>query len=161
GGTTPRETFEMERRVLIAEDNEVNRQQMKQVLESDQKVHVDTTADGMQALEALVGNNYSILLTDLKMPHLNGMQLIEEVQKRRLPVTVIVMTGYGSIDEAVHAMRLGAYDFLTKPVDAQQLRLVVQRALRERQLQDEVLQLREQLQARFAFHNILSKNPRM
>jgi DNA-binding NtrC family response regulator len=151
----------MERRVLIAEDNEVNRQQMKQVLEADQKVRVDTTNDGMQALEALVANNYSILLTDLKMPHLNGMQLIEEVQKRRLPVTVIVMTGFGSIDEAVHAMRLGAYDFLTKPVDAQQLRLVVQRALRERQLQDEVLQLREQLQARYSFHNILSKNPRM
>jgi DNA-binding NtrC family response regulator len=151
----------MERRVLIAEDNEVNRQQMQQVLEADHKVKVDTTNDGMGALEALVNNNFSILLTDLKMPHLNGMQLIEEVQKRRLPVTVIVMTGYGSIDEAVHAMRLGAYDFLTKPVDPQQLRLVVQRALRERQLQDEVLLLREQLQSRFTFHNILSKNPRM
>jgi len=151
----------MERRVLIAEDNEVNRQQMRQVLEADQKVKVDTTSDGMAALEALVNSNYSVLVTDLKMPHLNGMQLIEEVQKRRLPVTVIVMTGYGSIDEAVHAMRLGAYDFLTKPVDPKQLGLVVQRALRERQLQDEVMQLREQLQSRYSFHNILSKNPRM
>ena len=151
----------MERRVLIAEDNEVNRQQMQQVLEVDNKVKVDTTNDGLAALEALVHNNYSILLTDLKMPHLNGMQLIEEVQKRRLPVTVIIMTGYGSIDEAVHAMRLGAYDFLTKPVGPQQLRLVVQRALRERQLQDEVLLLREQLQSRYSFHNIISKNPRM
>src|SRR5947208_13868337 len=134
---------------------------MQQVLESDQKVKVDTTSDGMTALEALVANNYSILLTDLKMPHLNGMQLIEEVQKRRLPVTVIVMTGYGSVDEAVHAMRLGAYDFLTKPVDPQALRLVVQKALRERALQDEVMHLREQLQSRYSFHNILSKNPRM
>src|SRR5437763_6519983 len=157
----PKEVLQMERRVLIAEDNEVNRQQLKQILETDQKVKVDTTSDGMEALEALVNNNYSILLTDLKMPHLNGMQLIEEVQKRRLPVTVIVMTGYGSIDEAVHAMRLGAYDFLTKPVDPKQLSLVVQRALRERQLQDEVMHLREQLQSRYSFHNILSKNPRM
>ncbi len=151
----------MERRVLIAEDNEINRQQMKQVLESDQKVTVDTTSDGKEALEALVARNYSILVTDLKMPHLTGMQLIEEVQKRRLPVTVIVMTGYGSVDEAVQAMRMGAYDFLTKPVDAQSLRLVVQRALRERALQDEVMHLREQLQSRYSFHNILSKNPRM
>ncbi len=151
----------MDRRILIAEDNETNRLQMQQVLESDGKVKVDTKADGIEALDALVNRNYSILLTDLKMPRLNGMQLIEEVQKRRLPVTVIVMTGYGSIDEAVQAMRLGAYDFLTKPVDTQQLRLVVQRALRERTLQDEVLHLREQLQSRYAFHNILSKNPRM
>src|SRR5581483_5592977 len=118
-----------------------------------------TTSDGKEALEALVARNYSILVTDLKMPHLTGMQLIEEVQKRRLPVTVIVMTGYGSVDEAVQAMRMGAYDFLTKPVDAQSLRLVVQRALRERALQDEVMHLREQLQSRYSFHNILSKNP--
>jgi DNA-binding NtrC family response regulator len=151
----------MDRRILIAEDNETNRLQMQQVLEFDGKVKVDTKADGIEALDALVNNNYSILLTDLKMPRLNGMALIEEVQKRRLPVTVIVMTGYGSIDEAVQAMRLGAYDFLTKPVDTQQLKLVVNRALRERTLQDEVLHLREQLQSRFAFHNILSKNPRM
>jgi DNA-binding NtrC family response regulator len=151
----------MDRHILIAEDNETNRLQMQQLIEADGKVKVDTKADGIEALEALISSNYSILLTDLKMPRLNGMQLIEEVQKRRLPVTVIVMTGYGSIDEAVQAMRLGAYDFLTKPIDTQQLRLVVQRALRERTLQDEVLHLREQLQSRFAFHNILSKNPRM
>jgi DNA-binding NtrC family response regulator len=156
-----KESSQMERRVLIAEDNEVNRQQMKQVLETDPNLRVDTAGDGKGALEALTARGYSILVTDLKMPHLNGMQLIEEVQKRRLPVTVIVMTGYGSVDEAVHAMRLGAYDFLTKPVDAQSLRLVVQRALRERALQDEVMHLREQLQSRYAFHNILSKNPRM
>src|SRR4051794_16220816 len=155
GAPFAKENTQMERRVLIAEDNEVNRQQMRQVLEADQKVKVDTTSDGMAALEALVNSNYSVLVTDLKMPHLNGMQLIEEVQKRRLPGTVIVMTGYGSIDEAVHAMRRGAYDFLTKPVDPKQLGLVVQRALRERQLQDEVMQLREQLQSRYSFHNIL------
>src|SRR2546421_499095 len=59
------EASRMERRILIAEDNEVNRQQLQQVLEADQKVKVDTTNDGIEALEALVGNNYSILLTDL------------------------------------------------------------------------------------------------
>src|SRR5438552_1147455 len=66
-----------------------------------------------------------------------------------------------SIDEAVQAIRLGAYDFLTKPIDVDNLRLVVQRALRERTLQDEVAYLREQLKSRFSFHNILSKNPHM
>src|SRR5436305_6118051 len=157
----PVETVPMQRRILIAEDSELNRRQLQQLLEADQKLKVDTASDGTEALQALIGNNYSIVITDLKMPHLNGMQLIEEVQKRRLPVTVIVTTGFGSIDEAVQAMRLGAYDFLTKPIEVQHLRLVVQRALREQTLRDEVINLREQLQNRYSFHNILSKNPRM
>jgi DNA-binding NtrC family response regulator len=83
------------------------------------------------------------------------------VQSRRLPVTIIVTTGHGSIDEAVQAIRLGAYDFLTKPIDVENLRLVIQRALRERALQDEVALLRNQLQSRYSFHNIISKNPHM
>jgi DNA-binding NtrC family response regulator len=95
------------------------------------------------------------------MPRIDGMQLIEEVQRRRLPVTVIVTTGFGDVDKAVQAMRLGAYHFLTKPIDFQHLGLVVERALRERTLQDEVAFLREELQDRYSFHNILSKNPRM
>ena len=76
------------------------------------------------------------------MPQLDGMRLIESIQERQLPVTVIVMTGFGSIDMAVKAMRMGAYDFLTKPMDAEHLRLVIERILRERTLQDEVIQLR-------------------
>src|SRR5437660_1385046 len=82
-------------------------------------------------------------------------------ERRGLPVTVIVTTGYGSIDEAVQAIRMGAYDFLTKPIDVDNLRLVLQRALRDRALQDEVAMLRAQLQARYQFHNVLSKNPKM
>jgi DNA-binding NtrC family response regulator len=151
----------MQRRILIAEDNELNRQQLQKLLEVDKKLKVDTVGDGNQALEAVSAQNYSVLITDLKMPRLDGIQLIQEVQKRRLPVTVIVTTGHGSIDEAVQAMRFGAYDFITKPVDHHHLLLVVQRALRERTLQDEVVYLREQLQSRYAFQNIISKNPRM
>ena len=94
--------------------------------------------DLASALRALSEQNYSIFLMDLMMPQLGGMALMEEIQKRNFPVTVIVMTGQGSIDQAVQAMRLGAYDILTKPVDLQHVRLVVQRVLRERRMQDEV-----------------------
>jgi DNA-binding NtrC family response regulator len=89
------------------------------------------------------------------------MQLIEEVQARRLQVTVIVTTGHGSIDEAVRAIQLGAYDFLTKPADPERLCLVIQRALRERTLLDEVFALRQQIQQQHSFQNVISKNPRM
>ncbi|MGH7225797.1 MAG: sigma-54-dependent transcriptional regulator, partial [Gemmataceae bacterium] len=100
-------------------------------------------------------------LTDLQMPRLNGMKLIERIQEEKLPVTVIVMTGFASIDQAVQAMRMGAYDFMAKPVDPEHLRLVIERILRERTLQDEVLQLRERLQEQYAFRGVLSVNPRM
>src|SRR5260370_4119252 len=148
------------RRILSADDHEGNRRQLQELLSGDSR-RVDVAADGTAALEALVDHNYSILITELKMPNISGMQLIEKIEHRRLPVTVMVTTGFGSVDEAVKAMRLGAYDFLMKPIDADHLRILVERALRERTLQDEVFYLREQLQNRYSFHNILSKNPLM
>jgi DNA-binding NtrC family response regulator len=149
------------RRILIVEDNELARRQLQQLLEADKTLQVVTTNDGEHALQELTERNYSIVITDLRMPQLDGMQLIKEVQRRSLPVTIIVTTGFGSIDDAVEAIRSGAYDFLTKPIDVDNLRLVVHRALKERILQDEVANLRAQLQDRYAFHNILSKNPHM
>jgi len=149
------------RRILIVDDNEQQRKALQKLLEDDFKVKVDTTSDGSEAMKALRVHNYSIVISDLRMPRLDGLQLMEAVQRERIPVTVILMTAHGSIDGAVQAMRMGAYDFITKPVDLQHLRLVVQRALRERQLFDEVVYLREQLQDRYSFKNIISKNPRM
>jgi DNA-binding NtrC family response regulator len=150
-------------RILIAEDNEQVRQQLRSLLEVEGRIVVDDARDGKEALRALTGVHptYSLFLTDLKMPGVDGMELIGEIRKQSLPVTVIVMTGHGSIDQAVEAMRLGAYDFLTKPLDANHLRLVVQRALNERSLQDEVLYLREQMNDRYAFRDVISKSPRM
>jgi DNA-binding NtrC family response regulator len=149
------------RRILIAEDSETTRKQLQQLLESNPLLCVDAVANGTEALEALVERPFSIVVTDLKMPGVSGMELLEEVQKRRLPVAVIVTTGYGTVSEAVRAMQLGATDFLTKPIEIDHLRLVIDRALRERALLDEVAALREQLQERHSFHSILSKDPQM
>jgi DNA-binding NtrC family response regulator len=151
----------MERRILLAEDSKADASSLRTLLEKEGGFKVDTVGDGQSALHALNEQNYSILLTDLQMPRLDGMQLIERIQERKLPVTVVVMTGYGSIDQAVKAMRMGAYDFMAKPVDGEHLRLVIERILRERTLQDEVLQLRERLQTQYSFKGVLSNNPRM
>ncbi|MCI0461565.1 MAG: sigma-54 dependent transcriptional regulator [Gemmataceae bacterium] len=151
------------RRILIAEDNAQVREQIRKALEAEGGLVVDTASDGKEALAAVTaeGRNYSIFLTDLKMPGMDGMELIEAIRKQGLPVTVIVMTGHASIDHAVQAMRLGAYDFLPKPIDRDYLLIVVRRALRDRSLQDEVMLLREQMRDRYQFHNIISKSPRM
>src|SRR6266481_5183710 len=144
------------RRILVVDDNEPAARKLQQVLEADLECRVDAVKSGIQALELLDAQSYSIVITDLRMPKMDGMELIRAVQERGLPVTLIVITGHGSIDEAVQAIRLGAYDFLTKPIDVDNLRLVVGRALRERALRDEVVCLREQLKSRYSFYNILS-----
>src|SRR4051794_31883124 len=146
---------------MVVEDNPDTRTSLQQLLQVALAVPVDVTPDGGQALQALLERPYSLVITDLKMPRFSGMQLIEEVQKQRLPVTVIVTTGHGGVAEAVQAMRLGAYDFLTKPPDPEHLCLIVQRALRERTLLDEVTALRQELHEKRSFRNYLSKNPRM
>jgi DNA-binding NtrC family response regulator len=151
----------MQHRILIAEDSETTREPLRLMLEEAEQFQVDTARDGRSALDLLSKHHYSLFLTDLRMPGLDGMKLIEEISARQLPVAVIVMTGFGSIDEAVKAMRLGAVDFLTKPVDMDHLRLVIDRALRDRGLQAELAALREELRSQYEFQNVLSKNPRM
>ena len=157
----PRKGSEPEQRILVVEDNEDARKSMQKLLQTGVGVTVDAVADGGRALEALAERPYSIVITDLKMPRMSGMQLIKEIQDRRLNATVIVTTGYGSIEEAVQAIQMGAYEFLTKPADPQHLCLLIKRALRERTLQDEVAALREQLMGRHTFQNVLSKSPHM
>lgn len=159
--TEPRKSVEPDQRILVVEDNEDARKSMQKLLQVGIGVTVDAVADGGRALEVMTERPYSVVITDLKMPRMSGMQLIKEIQDRRLNATVIVTTGYGSIEEAVQAIQMGAYEFLTKPADPQHLCLLVKRALRERTLQDEVAALREQLTGRHTFQNVLSKSPHM
>src|SRR5262249_14503948 len=111
------------RRVLVADDNAATCKQLRDLLAAEPGVPVDTVGDGREALAALPDRPYSFVITALKRPKLSGMDLIAELKKRPLPVAVIVTTGFGSIADAVQAMRLGATDFLTKPIDIDYLRL--------------------------------------
>src|ERR1700746_1932856 len=94
----PEESAPMRRRILIVDDNEQQRKALQQLLEEDLKVKVDVTSDGSEAFKVLGQHNYSIVISDLRMPRLDGLQLMEAVQKERIPVTVILMTAHGSID---------------------------------------------------------------
>jgi DNA-binding NtrC family response regulator len=149
------------RRILIVEDDDLARRQLQSLLQQDPNLSVKAVGDAERALRELSEQSYSITLVDLRLPGLDGMELIREVQERGLPVTTIVLTGHGGVEEAVQAIRLGAYDFLTKPIDIDNLRLVIGRAGRECALRDELAYLRGQLQTRYRFQNILSKNPQM
>jgi DNA-binding NtrC family response regulator len=149
------------RRVLIIEDDELAGKDLASLLRHEPGLEVEVMSDPEAAWRKLEEERFSVVLTDLRMPDVDGFELVRRIQDRRLPVTVIVMTAFGGVDEAVQAIRLGAYDFLTKPVELPRLRVVLDRALKERALQEELGRLREELQARYSFNNVLSRNPRM
>ena len=148
-------------RVLVVEDAQDQRDSLKELLQLAVGVEVDTAEDGAKGLAMLQERDYSLVLTDLQMPKLSGMKMIEEIEAKKLPVTVIVITGHGNVKDAVEAMRLGAFDFIQKGADAKLLPPIIKRALRARSLQDEVTALRRELGDRHSFKNVLSKSQKM
>ena len=152
----------MDRRILVVDDSELSCQQISLLLaRPDRRIKVVT--DGTEALERLVDGNFSLVIIDLYLEGngIEGMDLIREIRQRDLPVTIIVMTAHASIDAAVEAMKLGAFDFVTKPIDPDQVQVLVERALADRTLQDEVTDARERLRQRFGFHNLLGTSAGM
>ena len=150
----------MDRRILVVDDSQLVCQQLSQVLASPDR-QITVAPDGTAAMEWLVENRCSLVLTDLRLPGMNGLDLIRAIQERELPVTVIVMTGYATVEAAVEAMKLGAYDLILKPIDTIRLEVVVSQALEDRRLIDEVADLRGRLRRKFAYHNLLGRSPRM
>ncbi|MCA1684932.1 MAG: sigma-54 dependent transcriptional regulator, partial [Planctomycetia bacterium] len=150
----------MDRRILVVDDSELICQQVSQLLARPGR-QIKVAHEGTTALEWLVDRNFSVVLTDLCLPGISGLDLIREIRQRDLPVTVVVMTAHASIDSAVAAMKLGAYDYLLKPIDSVRLEVLVGQALEDRKLVDEVSSLRQNLHERYAFHNLLGKSPRM
>lgn len=150
----------MDRRILVVDDSDLICQQLSQLLARPER-QIKVAKDGTTALEWLVERNFSLVITDLLLPGISGLDLIREIRQRDLPVTVIVMTGYASIDSAVDAMKLGAYDYMLKPIDSIRMEILVEQALSDRTLLDEVGALRQDLHARFAYHNLLGKSAGM
>jgi DNA-binding NtrC family response regulator len=149
------------RRVLIIEDDPEAGHDLRRLLRREPGIDAEAVSDPELALRRLEDGGFNVVITDLRMPDVDGLEVIRRIQQRRLPVTVIVLTAFGGIDEAVQAIRLGAYDFLSKPVDLPRLRLVLDRACRDCALQDDLCRLREELQSRYSFHDVLSRSPKM
>src|SRR5215831_229235 len=104
-------------RVLIVEDEENERTGLAELV-SAWGYQVETAADGMEALDKVTQWLPSIVVTDMKMPRMGGMELLEKLSGQTQTMAVIVVTAQGTIDNAVQAMRMGAYDYITKPIDA-------------------------------------------
>lgn len=150
----------MDRRILVVEDSELYSRQLTAILDGPDR-EITPVYDGSSALELLVEQPHSLVITDLVLPGIGGMDLIREIRSRELPVTIIAISGQPTVETAVEAMRLGAYDFVLKPIDPDRLRMLVDQALEDRRLIDEVADLNRKLRHRHAYHNILGRSRRM
>jgi DNA-binding NtrC family response regulator len=117
--------------------------------------HVDAVASGEEALERISQERFNLVILDLRLPSMDGMEVLANIKATNPEMSVIMITAHGSKDIAIEAIRKGAYDYFTKPLDINEMRVVVRRALEREHLQDELRQLRETVEKRRGFHNIV------
>jgi DNA-binding NtrC family response regulator len=134
-------------KILVVDDEASARSGLSKLLEQEGYT-VNTAADGLLALESIAENAPALIITDLKMPNLDGMGLLSKLREQNLDIPAIVTTAFGEVSVAVQAMRAGAEDYLTKPIDFDALLLAVERTLQRREVAAEAENLRRQLRSR-------------
>jgi len=149
------------RRVLIVDDEEVICKYLRRALRKSLDCEASYCLSGPAALEELARAPYSVVATDLKMPGMDGLELLERVKSEHPEVSVVMMTAHGSLETAVRAMKLGASDYVTKPFRSEEFCLVIEKVLKERRLLDEIAQLRRELARQYRFENMISQDPKM
>ncbi|MBP1623696.1 MAG: sigma-54 dependent DNA-binding response regulator [Acidobacteria bacterium] len=147
-------------RILVADDEEIMRDVLSMLLSSE-SYKVDLAETGSQALEMIRDRDYGVVLLDLMMPGLDGLQVLEELNKAESKPVAVVLTAFASIDRAVRATKLGAFDFITKPFKNDELLLAVRNAMEHRSLLEENQRLKRSLRERFSFQNIIGKSASM
>jgi len=150
------QTKEMEPLLLVEDKNEL-RAMLRKALERS-GYSVDEAPDGSAAIQKLRARRYQLVLSDLKMPGASGLDVLRESKQADATIPVILLTAFGSVDEAVTAMKEGAFDFLQKPVDLEHLKVIVQRAARQQEVLRENLLLREEFSARYGFPRIVGEH---
>lgn len=145
--------------ILIVDDEKNARDGLKRALRRSYEVHV--AESGSDALDLLSETHVDVMLSDLRMPVMDGMTLIQRALACSPDLICILLTAYGSMETAVEAMRHGATDFLTKPLNLKELELVLERVLRSSRAERENRQLREQLDSKFGMEHIIGNSPAM
>src|SRR6267142_5512822 len=143
--------------ILLVEDKDSLRKVLRMTLENA-GYSVTEAADAREAIMEIARAPHRLVLTDLRMPHGSGLDVLRAARTADSDIPVIVMTAFGSIDEAVQAMKDGAHDFLQKPVDSNHLLLLVERALEQERLRTENILLREEWSRRYGFPRIIGES---
>src|SRR3954462_1623664 len=146
--------------ILVVEDDTAMRTFLREVLEEDGYT-VEVASGGRSGVERVRQGGIDLVVSDVKMPDLDGLDMLREIKAVTPSPHVITITAFGSIDTAIRAVKLGAFDYITKPFDVDQLILSVQKALDERALRSELARLRDEVQRSYRWGNIIGKSAQM
>jgi DNA-binding NtrC family response regulator len=147
-------------RILIVDDEEGMRRLLGRIL-TREGYDTTTAANGAEALRLVASERFDLVVTDIKMPEMDGLQLLQEIREYEPSLPVIVITAYGTIENAVQALRAGAYDYIAKPFETDEIKLTVAKVLERERLLAENRYLHEQLEDRYAFSGIIGNSPAM
>ncbi len=147
-------------RILVVDDEESHRIMLRAVLK-EEGYAVTEAADGLEALRAVEKEAFDLILLDIRMTEMDGIEALTEIRKISPLVPVLIMTAYASVKTAVEALKAGAWDYLTKPLDIEELKLLIEKALEHYQLREENLALKERLGDRFNFSRIIGRGRAM
>jgi DNA-binding NtrC family response regulator len=146
--------------LLLIDDEETQLKSLKSYLER-RNYQVYTASNGEEGFEIARKNTIDLVLTDYRMPGWNGLVVLRKIKELNPDIDVVVITAYGSIEDAVELMKAGAYDYLSKPIDLNELENLIERVKEKRQLIEENRQLRRQLEEKFKFESIISQSGEM
>ena len=147
-------------RVLLVDDDKIIVDSLSEFLQLE-KYEVDGVHSVKAACAQLAKQNYAIVITDVNMPEADGFELLRHIKDHHPDVVPIVITGYGTIESAVEAIKMGAYDYLTKPLQDEEVRLVIQRAFQQQSLIRENRSLRQQLDLRYGLDHVVGHDYKM
>ena len=145
-------------KILVVDDEPGMREFLEIMLQKDGYI-VKTASDGSEALDKIDTTLYDLAITDIQMPVMNGIDVLKKINEKSPDTTVIMITAYASHETAIEAMKLGAYDYITKPFKIDEIKLVIKKALDKKKLERENTRLRKELETQYGFGNIIGRSP--
>jgi two-component system response regulator HydG len=150
----------MQAKILIVDDEPAHRQMIRAVLDAEGYA-IDEAAGGKEAVNCIIKRFYDLILMDIRMSKMSGTEALKEIKLINPGIAVIVMTAYASVSTAVEALKSGAYDYLTKPLDIDELKILVAKALHHQKLEEENINLKQIVNSSFNFSNIIGRSNAM
>lgn len=147
-------------RILVVDDDYWGRRFLKEIL-LQAEYEVEDAADGTEAIQKIRRQAYDLIITDFKMKELSGLDVLIKAKEQKYDPEILLTTAYGTIESAVEAIKLGAFDYLTKPIDSKRILITIEQALERKRLRGEVLELRKQVAEKFGYKNIVTVSPKM
>ena len=149
-----------QKRVLIIDDEENMRHMLSSLL-GKEGFNVTTAQSGRDGLKKLEKAEFDVILCDIRMPEMDGLTFLKEVQSKKIESTIVMMSAYGTVDVAIEAMKLGAYDYISKPFKPDEVILTLRKAQERERLRRENILLKREVQREYSFGNIIAKSPEM